>query len=95
MKSLFHQFSHRRTSLFRQWHRHSTFERWNSGNVKISQPTNRPLTRSKEKEVFCNGDLRLDRIEVVGFDYDYTLAEYTPELQHLIYESAIYACTVA
>jgi len=40
------------------------------------------------REVFSNGELRLDRIEVVGFDYDYTLAEYTPALQHLIYDTA-------
>jgi hypothetical protein len=41
-----------------------------------------------EREVFCNAELRLDKVKVVGFDYDYTLAEYTPALQYLIYDSA-------
>lgn len=30
----------------------------------------------------------MDKVEVVGFDYDYTLAEYTPALQFLIYDCA-------
>jgi hypothetical protein len=30
----------------------------------------------------------LDRIQVYGFDYDYTLAHYTEELQSLIYKLA-------
>ena len=32
--------------------------------------------------------MRFDRIEVLGFDYDYTLASYGVELQDLIYSKA-------
>ena len=32
--------------------------------------------------------VRFDRIEVLGFDYDYTLASYGVELQDLIYSKA-------
>ena len=39
-------------------------------------------------QIFCNRDLRLDRIDVIGFDYDFTLASYKFELQELIYELA-------
>ena len=38
--------------------------------------------------VFCNRELRLDHVKVVGFDYDYTLASYKLELQDLIYTQA-------
>ena len=38
--------------------------------------------------VFCNRELRLDHVRVIGFDYDYTLASYKLELQDLIYEQA-------
>ncbi|KAH8965472.1 hypothetical protein BDL97_04G120300 [Sphagnum fallax] len=38
--------------------------------------------------VYANHNLRLDRIQVYGFDYDYTLAHYTEELQSLIYKLA-------
>ena len=37
------------------------------------------------QQVFCNREVRFDRIEVLGFDYDYTLASYGVELQDLIY----------
>ncbi|MBK7778872.1 MAG: HAD-IG family 5'-nucleotidase [Sandaracinaceae bacterium] len=43
-----------------------------------------------ERRVFCNRNLRLDRIEVVGFDMDYTLAHYhRRELGALLVELAI------
>lgn len=35
-----------------------------------------------------NKNLRLDNIQVYGFDYDYTLAHYSPNLQTLIYDLA-------
>ncbi|KAG6942723.1 hypothetical protein JG688_00017956, partial [Phytophthora aleatoria] len=38
--------------------------------------------------VFANNHLRLSGIDVVGFDYDYTLCHYSEELQHLIYAMA-------
>lgn len=38
--------------------------------------------------VYANHNVRLAKIKVYGFDYDYTLAHYTPALQHIIYELA-------
>lgn len=35
-----------------------------------------------------NRNVRLDDIEVFGFDYDYTLAHYSGNLQNLIYDLA-------
>ncbi|XP_076062811.1 5' nucleotidase C isoform X2 [Oratosquilla oratoria] len=35
--------------------------------------------------VFANNELDLRDIEVYGFDYDYTLANYEPAVEHLIY----------
>lgn len=32
--------------------------------------------------------MRLDKVQVYGFDYDYTLSHYTSDLQSLIYELA-------
>jgi hypothetical protein len=37
---------------------------------------------------FCNRELRLDQVEVMGFDYDFTLASYKHTLQSLIYDRA-------
>lgn len=38
--------------------------------------------------IYVNKNLRLDSIQVYGFDYDYTLAHYSPSLQNLIYDQA-------
>ena len=35
------------------------------------------------RRVFCNRNLRLDRIRHVGFDMDYTLAVYEEAMEHL------------
>ena len=35
--------------------------------------------------IYANNELDLDEIDVYGFDYDYTLASYTPALHYLIY----------
>ncbi|KAH9193568.1 hypothetical protein AeNC1_004467 [Aphanomyces euteiches] len=40
------------------------------------------------RNIFANNQLRLGQIEVIGFDYDYTLCHYTEELQRLIYNMA-------
>ncbi|KAL6060009.1 Cytosolic purine 5'-nucleotidase, partial [Balamuthia mandrillaris] len=46
--------------------------------------------RDSCKRVFVNRSLRLDRIEWVGFDMDYTLAVYkSPEFEALTYDIAI------
>lgn len=38
--------------------------------------------------IYANKNLRLDNIQVYGFDYDYTLAHYSANLQTLIYDLA-------
>lgn len=38
--------------------------------------------------IYVNKNLRLDNIQVYGFDYDYTLAHYSPNLHRLIYDLA-------
>ena len=32
-----------------------------------------------------NNYVNIDKLRAVGFDYDYTLVQYTNDLQHLIY----------
>eukprot|EP00116_Pleurobrachia_bachei_P016150 sb/3476412/ len=39
--------------------------------------------------VFTNSELRLADIDVMGFDYDYTLAPYTRRLEHTIFDMII------
>ncbi|KAL3682481.1 hypothetical protein R1sor_000503 [Riccia sorocarpa] len=46
------------------------------------------LPKMNPNGVYTNYNLRLDQINVYGFDYDYTLAHYTRELQKLIYDLA-------
>ncbi|EFA82296.1 5'-nucleotidase [Heterostelium album PN500] len=41
------------------------------------------------QDVFINSELKLSEIQVFGFDYDYTLANYSDQVQHLIYELSI------
>ncbi|KAL8502355.1 hypothetical protein ACS0TY_021482 [Phlomoides rotata] len=40
------------------------------------------------KGIYVNKNLRLDHVQVYGFDYDYTLAHYSANLQSLIYDLA-------
>ncbi|EGC28492.1 hypothetical protein DICPUDRAFT_160087 [Dictyostelium purpureum] len=40
------------------------------------------------QDVFVNGELKLAEVDVFGFDYDYTLANYSDQVQHLIYDLA-------
>lgn len=54
---------------------------------------NIPMTLSKMPKmnpegIYVNKNLRLDNIQVYGFDYDYTLAHYSSNLQSLIYDLA-------
>lgn len=41
------------------------------------------------KRIFVNRSLRLDRIEYIGFDMDYTVAIYTPAYEELLYKMLI------
>jgi hypothetical protein len=36
--------------------------------------------------IFANNETPLGEIDIYGFDYDYTLAYYKPELHHLIFK---------
>ncbi|ETV66333.1 hypothetical protein H257_17134 [Aphanomyces astaci] len=51
------------------------------------EPT-KTLPKQSTRNVFANNLLRLGQVEVIGFDYDYTLCHYTEELQRLIYNMA-------
>lgn len=46
------------------------------------------MPKMNPKGIYVNKNLRLDSIQVYGFDYDYTLAHYSPSLQNLIYDLA-------
>ncbi|KAH7373349.1 hypothetical protein KP509_17G051200 [Ceratopteris richardii] len=50
--------------------------------------TLKDLPKMDPNGIYANHNLRLDGIRVYGFDYDYTLAHYTPDLQTLIYDLA-------
>ncbi|XP_055822977.1 uncharacterized protein LOC129891592 isoform X2 [Solanum dulcamara] len=46
------------------------------------------MPKMNPKGVYVNKNMRLDSIQVYGFDYDYTLAHYSSNLQSLIYDVA-------
>ncbi|KAL4397712.1 hypothetical protein HN51_002232 [Arachis hypogaea] len=46
------------------------------------------MPKMNPKGIYVNKSLRLDKLQVYGFDYDYTLAHYSSALQTLIYDLA-------
>lgn len=46
------------------------------------------MPKMNPQGIYVNKNLRLDNIQVYGFDYDYTLAHYSSDLQSLIYDLA-------
>ncbi|KAL9224606.1 hypothetical protein vseg_000625 [Gypsophila vaccaria] len=46
------------------------------------------MPRMNPDGIYVNKNLRLDNVQVYGFDYDYTLAHYSANLQTLIYDLA-------
>ncbi|XP_058113943.1 uncharacterized protein LOC131256879 isoform X2 [Magnolia sinica] len=50
--------------------------------------TLKEMPKMNPEGIYVNKNLRLDTIQVYGFDYDYTLAHYSPYLQSLIYDLA-------
>ncbi|MED6157251.1 hypothetical protein PIB30_021753, partial [Stylosanthes scabra] len=46
------------------------------------------MPKMNPKGIYVNKSLRLDKLQVYGFDYDYTLAHYSSALQTLIYDFA-------
>ena len=45
-------------------------------------------TTPPPEKVFANRELRMADVKAIGFDYDYTLASYTTELNAFIYDRA-------
>ena len=46
-------------------------------------------TSRQDEAIYANAYVDLSQVDVVGFDYDYTLVTYTDELLELIYEMAL------
>ncbi|XP_074304134.1 uncharacterized protein LOC141638687 [Silene latifolia] len=46
------------------------------------------MPKMNPEGIYVNKNLRLDNVQVYGFDYDYTLAHYSSNLQTLIYDLA-------
>ncbi|RRT65612.1 hypothetical protein B296_00021763 [Ensete ventricosum] len=46
------------------------------------------MPKMNPEGIYVNRNVRLDDIQVYGFDYDYTLAHYSEHLQSLIYDLA-------
>ncbi|KAM5554062.1 5'-nucleotidase domain-containing protein [Rosa sericea] len=55
--------------------------------LKIPQAL-KEMPKMNPEGIYVNKNLRLDSIQVYGFDYDYTLAHYSANLQNLIYDLA-------
>jgi hypothetical protein len=64
-------------------------EQASSGSI-WSTPSADPRSISIGKKVFCNRSLNMRNITAVGFDMDYTLAQYKPET----FESLAYHGTI-
>ncbi|RDX82002.1 5'-nucleotidase domain-containing protein, partial [Mucuna pruriens] len=48
----------------------------------------REMPKMNPQGIYVNKNMRLDKLQVYGFDYDYTLAHYSSDLQTLIYDLA-------
>ncbi|GFS06889.1 5'-nucleotidase domain-containing protein 3-like [Elysia marginata] len=53
--------------------------------TKAAAERQQPMPDQDPEAIFSNNELSLSDVEVYGFDYDYTLATYTPELHSLIF----------
>lgn len=52
------------------------------------EPAGQVLVPERTRRIYCNRNLRLDQVDVVGFDMDYTLAIYNqPEMDRLSIEA--------
>ena len=59
-------------------------------STSSSCPQKRALTNINPKDVFANNQLNLSDINIYGFDYDYTLASYTPnKVENFIHQNAL------
>ncbi len=57
---------------------------------KLKHASDLPLNRKVSVyDIFCNRELKLDRIVAIGFDMDYTLAQYQqPAFDQLAFDGA-------
>ena len=60
---------------------------WTSCSSLLYQHS-RHLHVNKTSRVFSNAEVNLGDVEVLGFDYDFTLVSYTHQLQQLVYDTA-------
>jgi len=58
------------------------------GSYAGSPPARASSSSVQPGGIFCNRELPLSQIESVGFDMDYTLAQYSPAFDLLAYEGA-------
>ena len=65
----------------------STLEKFSLSLPTVSNlPSSRPISSN---DVFCNRELKLDTLKAVGFDMDYTLAQYQqPAFDKLAFDGA-------
>ena len=65
----------------------STLKRFSLDLPTLSNlPSSRPIS---SHDVFCNRELRLDNLKAIGFDMDYTLAQYQqPAFDKLAFDGA-------
>lgn len=61
----------------------SAFERKEEDDVDYDDPL-----YDLERRIFCNRELNMQQIKAVGFDMDYTLAQYTVEFDLLAFDGA-------
>jgi hypothetical protein len=84
----------------RQPHRYSSLENNNKYLAVLDQTglTHRlhattlemPPRRISDRDVFCNREIKLETIRAIGFDMDYTLAQYKqPEFDKLAFDGAV------
>lgn len=70
-------------SILRKLHLHS---KQISSNKHVSAAKDVAL---QHEVVYANSYVDLGKIDIIGFDFDYTLVTYTEELLHLIYDMAL------
>lgn len=62
-------------------------EKQNSHLTEPDNLRNSPIHASHQ--VYCNSDVNLREMDVIGFDFDYTIASYTDSLLELVYQQAL------
>jgi 5'-nucleotidase len=64
--------------------------------LELIESATRPLDVPRQNRIYVNRNLRLDRIELVGFDMDYTLALYNqPKIEELSMRATLHKLVTA